>query len=113
LDGMRLRDFRAGPARATSQSFSSAEFMECNVITALVCSPPATNGSQFGWGGGLLCEVTRRDVCAERFPDDFGASPMLRPHGFLDLLRHVWRECNGDGLTCAHESLALPDNAFT
>lgn len=45
LDGMRLRDFCAGPARATAHSFLSAEFIECDVVTAFVRGSTATNCS--------------------------------------------------------------------
>jgi hypothetical protein len=92
LGRIRLRDFCVGPARATSHSFLSAEFIKGHIITTLVGGSAATNGSQLGWRGSLLWACPNRNIRAERFTDEFGASPMLCAHSFVDLFRHLRRE---------------------
>jgi hypothetical protein len=72
---MRLRDFRAGPARTTSHSFFSAEFIESHVITTLVCGSAAANSPQLGWCGSLLWEFAVGDTGAARH---FGSRNILR-----------------------------------
>ncbi len=102
LDGMRLRDFCAGPARATSHRFFSSEFIEGHVITAFVRSSAATNGAHFGRGGSFLRELPNGNISAQRFTDKLGAGPMLCAHGFLDQVCHLWRQRNRNSLTSSH-----------
>jgi len=59
---------------------------------------------QFGCRWSLLGKLSNRDISAERFTDELRAGPMLCPHGLLDLLCHLWRERNSDGLACSHDS---------
>ena len=62
--GMRLRDFRADPARTTSHSFLSAEFIEGHVITTFVRGSAASNSSQLGWRGSFFREFPAGDADA-------------------------------------------------
>ena len=110
---MRLRDFCAGPARTTSHSFFSVEFIKDDVIATFVGGSAATNGAELGRRGSFLWELPNCDIRAERFTDEFGASPLLGAHGSFDLFRHLWRERNGDGLTCSHGNPLLPNKTFS
>ena len=83
---MRLRALLAGPARTTVQL--AEIFIEGYVISPPVRGLTTANRTKLGRRGALLGEQANRDVDAERFADEFGARPMLRFHGALNLLRH-------------------------
>ena len=88
LDERRLRDFCAGPARATSHGFLSAEFIKGDVVPTFVCGPTASNSSLLGRGRSLFWELPNRNVDPERLKYEFGAGPVLFSASFLDLLCH-------------------------
>ena len=102
--GTRSRDLRAGPARVTTHFFFSAEFIEGYAVAALDRSLSAADGAELGGRRSLLGQLPNRDVRAECFTDQFGPSPVLCAHGFLDLIGHLGRQRNCEGLARSHGS---------
>lgn len=111
--GMRLSDFRAGPARTTSQGFFSAEFIKGYVVTPLDRSLATANGAKLGRRRRLFREPARPKIGPECLTEKLRARPMLPPHRFLNLLRHLARQRNSKGDSCSHRNWVLPGNTFS
>jgi hypothetical protein len=88
----------------TTHFFFSAEFIEGYAVPALDRGLPAPDGAELGGRGSLLGQLPNRDVRTECFTDQFGPSPVLCAHGFLDLIGHLGRQRNCEGLARSHGS---------
>ena len=108
--GMRSSDFRAGPARTTSQGFFSAEFIKGYVVTPLDRSLATANGVKLGRRGQLFREPARPKIGPECLAEKLRARPILPLHCFLNLLRHLARQRNGNSSAGAHKNWVLTGN---
>jgi hypothetical protein len=75
---MRLRDFCAGPARAT-RHFLSSEFIECHVVTALDGGLTAANGTQLRRCRRFFWKIRQRKISLQSVYGNLNRLPLLAP----------------------------------